>query len=161
MNFSSSPGLIKQLAVSLTIAILVGMAGAFITEIGPWYRALQKPSWQPPDWLFGPAWTLIFGLTALAAVYAWRNALTDSDRWLIVAVFVVNIILNLLWSYLFFKLQRPDRALIEVAFLWLSIVVLIVVCYRYSESAGRLLFPYLAWVSFASVLNYKIVQLNS
>jgi tryptophan-rich sensory protein len=146
--------------IAFGIAIAVGVAGGLLTDIGPWYRALVKPSWQPPDWLFGPVWTAIFGLSAIAAVLAWRHAETDGDRSLIVAAFAANIVLNVAWSGLFFTLKRPDWALIEVVFLWLSVLAIVLVCYRYSTRAGNLLLPYLAWVSFASVLNYKIVQLN-
>ena len=132
-----------------------------MTDLGPWYQALNKPVWEPPDWLFGPAWTLIFSLTALAGVVAWRAAPDrSSGEWLIV-LFAVNGILNILWSALFFRLRRPDWALVEVAFLWLSIVVLIIVTARYGRTASWLLVPYLAWVSFAAVLTLAVVELNS
>jgi tryptophan-rich sensory protein len=131
-----------------------------MTDLGPWYQELNKPSWQPPDWLFGPAWTIIFALAAVAAVAAWRSAPTEADSEWIIILFAANGILNVLWSALFFHFHRPDWALIEVPFLWLSILIPIVVFWRYSKAASALLLPYLAWVTFAAVLNYEIVRLN-
>lgn len=135
--------------------------GALTTELGPWYYRLHKPNWQPPDWLFGPAWTLIFALAALAGILYWQRAENRSDRLQMIAAFSLNAFLNTLWSLLFFRLKRPDWALYEVGFLWLSIIVLIVLLARGSRTAAWLLAPYLAWVSFAAVLNWTIVHLNS
>ncbi|MGA2125748.1 MAG: TspO/MBR family protein [Xanthobacteraceae bacterium] len=150
----------KPVLAAAAAAALVAAVGATMTDLGPWYQALHKPVWQPPDWLFGPAWTLIFSLTALAGVAAWRDAPDrSSGEWLIV-LFAANGILNILWSALFFRLRRPDWALVEVAFLWLSIVVLIIVTARYARTASWLLVPYLAWVSFAAVLTLAVVELN-
>ncbi len=142
-------------------AILVASLGSTMTDLGPWYQSLKKPSWQPPDWLFGPAWTLIFALAAAAGVVAWRHARSDADREWIIGMFAVNGTLNVLWSFLFFRLQRPDLALIEVAFLWLSVLVPLLVFWRYARTASWLLVPYLAWVSFAALLNLEIVRLNA
>lgn len=141
-------------------AVLVASLGATMTHLGPWYQALNKPSWQPPDWLFGPAWTLIFALAAAAGVIAWRRASTDSQREWIIALFAINGTLNILWSALFFRLHRPDLSLIEAIFLFLSVLVPIVVFSRYAKPASWLLAPYLVWVIFAMVLNYEIVRLN-
>jgi tryptophan-rich sensory protein len=134
--------------------------GALTTELGPWYYGLHKPQWQPPDWLFGPVWTLIFALAALAGVLYWRRRLNRNDRLQIMAAFALNAFLNTLWSLLFFRLERPDLALYEVGFLWLSIVLLIVLLVRGSRVSAWLLVPYLVWVSFAAFLNWNIVQLN-
>jgi tryptophan-rich sensory protein len=142
-------------------AVFVAVAGGALTEIGPWYRGLAKPSFQPPDWLFGPAWTLIFALSAWSAVTAWEAAPDDRARRWVIILFVANGALNVLWSLLFFKLRRPDWALVEVALLWASILVLIVVLGSWSRSAALMLAPYLAWVSFAAVLNWAIVRLNA
>lgn len=134
--------------------------GGLVTEIGPWYRGLVKPPWQPPDWAFGPAWTLIFSLIAVSMVLAWNADGAEGGRAAIVAAFAANLLLNVLWSFLFFGRKRPDWALVEVAALWLSIVVLIVVVRRHSALGAALLAPYLLWVTFASVLNRAIVRLN-
>ena len=139
---------------------IVAATGAFLTDISPWYRSLRKPSWQPPDWLFGPAWTLILALASLSAFFAWRSASDSGSRILIAVLFLLNGIANVLWSPLFFKLRRPDWALWEVPFLWLSILVPIVLLLPISRTASLLLVPYLAWVSFAAFLNLTIVRLN-
>ncbi len=140
-------------------AIILG-TGGLLTEIGPWYRSLKKPSWQPPDWLFGPAWTLIFGFAAWGAGLAWKLAPSHEWRAIMVALFLVNGALNIVWSLFFFKWRRPDWALIEVAPLWLSILVLIVYLGGVTTQGALLLVPYLAWVSFAAYLNRTIVRLN-
>ncbi len=146
--------------VSAAFATVVLGAGRALTEIGPWYVQLRKPSWQPPNWLFAPAWTLIAIFGVVAVVLAWDVAPGAAGRAEIVALFVANGVLNIAWSLLFFKMRRPDWALVEVALLWLSIVALMVGLASMSARASWLLLPYLLWASFASVLNRKIVQLN-
>jgi benzodiazapine receptor len=148
------------LAVALAGAVVLGVAGALLTDIGPWYRALVKPSWQPPDWLFGPVWTTIFALAAISAAMAWNGA-PSGTRLVIAGLFVLNGLLNMLWSLLFFHLKRPDWALYEVPFLWLSVLVLIIAVLPWSRLAAWLLVPYLVWVAFAAYLNWTIVKLNA
>ena len=141
-------------------ALAIAGLGALSTDLGPWYQQLKQPSWKPPDVLFGPAWTLIYALAAMAGVRAWEAAPSRSAREWILALFALNAFLNLLWSLLFFRVQRPDWALVEVGFLWASIGLLIVVLGRWSRPAAWLLLPYLAWVTFAARLNWAVVQLN-
>lgn len=141
-------------------ALAVAMLGMTMTDLGPWYRSLSQPSWAPPDPVYGAAWTLIFALIAGAAVLAWRAAPSRRAVETLIGAFALNGFLNVLWSLLFFRLQRPDWALGELVLLWLSIVLMIVVTGRDSRSAALLLLPYLAWVSFAGVLNWEIVRLN-
>ncbi len=150
----------KPAIVAALAAFLVAGTGGALTRLGPWYLALNKPWWQPPGWAFGPAWTLIFGLIAASGAVAWHRSRSASARRAIIAAFALNALLNMGWSLLFFHLQHPDWAVIEVAFLWLSIVVLILVVRRSSDRAAWLLAPYLCWVSFASFLNFTIVRLN-
>jgi tryptophan-rich sensory protein len=142
--------------------LAVSMSGAWLTKLGPWYRDLRKPSWQPPDWLFGPVWTLIFVLSAVALVLAWNApvAAAGDAAWL-VGVYLLNGLLNVLWSFLFFRLHRPDWALREVPFLAGSVVLMMIVAGGNSQAAPWLLAPYLAWVSFAFYLNLTIVRLNA
>jgi tryptophan-rich sensory protein len=140
--------------------LVVGGVGGWLTELTPWYRALKRPSWQPPDWAFGPAWTTILALASYSAYLAWQNAADRRDQTLIWVLFAVNGLANLAWSPLFFRLRRPDWALIEVGFLWLSILVPILLLARLSTTASLLLVPYLIWVSFAAFLNWTIVRLN-
>lgn len=151
----------KPLLVAAAAATTIAVLGALTTDLGNWYESLLKPSWQPPDWLFPPAWTTIFALSAIAGVLAWRDAPDGRARESILVLFSFNAFLNVLWSALFFRLHRPDWALYEVGFLWASILVLIVVLMRWSRTASLLLIPYLAWVSFATLLNDKVVRLNA
>ena len=150
----------KPIALAALAALVVGVLGGLMTDTGAWYQALAKPSWQPPDWLFAPVWTAIFALTAAAGVLAWRASDTRIGRQNVLIVFLFNGVLNVTWSLLFFRLQRPDWALFEVFFLWASVVVLIVTCARRRALAAWLVVPYLLWVSFAAFLNYQILRLN-
>lgn len=151
----------RALLIAAGVAVLVAVLGALATDIGPWYRQLRQPPWRPPDWLFGPAWTVIYACAALAAFWAWVDAPTVKQRDGAVALFALNALLNVLWSLLFFRLRRPDWALWEVAALWLSIALLIAFCGQWSIRATLLLLPYLLWVAFAATLNYSIVRLNA
>jgi benzodiazapine receptor len=146
--------------VAVLGGLVCGGAGGALTKIDSWYRNLRKPSWQPPDWLFGPVWTIIIGLSAWASVIAWHHATTAVAQWLVAGLFAVNVVFNVCWSYLFFFIKRPDIALREVVGLWLSILALIVTLAGLSPFAAGLLVPYLVWVSFAAYLNLTIVRLN-
>jgi len=150
----------RPIVIAAVAATLVAMTGGLLTEIGPWYLALKKPAWQPPDWAFGPAWTIIFALCAVAGAIAWREASDRATRRIVLACFAANAVLNVGWSCLFFTMRRPDLALVEVGFLWLSVLALVLVLRRISRQAGWLLVPYLAWVSFAAFLNFTVVKLN-
>lgn len=141
-------------------AVILGGAGGLLTKIGPWYRNLRKPPWQPPDWLFGPAWTLILGFAAWAGVKAWDAAPDDWARTRIIILYAVNFVFHLGWTPLFFNMRRPDLALVEVVFLWGSVLALILGLRPYSATASWLLVPYISWVSFAAYLNLTIVRLN-
>ena len=146
--------------IAAVAAIAVAGLGAWATQLGPWYYNLKKPTWQPPDWVFGPAWTLIFGLIAISAGLAWEHSPDNIKRAWIVVLFALNGVLNILWSVFFFTLEKPGWALIEVIFLWLSIIVLMVFIAPISAVASWFLSPYLVWVTFAALLNLAIVRLN-
>jgi translocator protein len=151
----------KPVLLALLGAVLASAPSALATDIGPRYYGLEKPAWQPPDWLFGPVWTTIFALTALAAVIGWRRAPDRGSRRRMALLFGVNLLLNVGWSLIFFRLQRPDLALLEVTLLWASIATLMVILWPYARVASLLLLPYLAWVSFASMVNLAVVRLNA
>jgi len=146
--------------VAATITLLLLAVGGATTKVGQWYRDLRKPAWNPPNWVFGPAWTIILVLAACAGVLAWEHAPGPREQLRIGLLFGVNIAFYSLWSPLFFNFRRPDWALIEVPFLWLSILALVVGVVPLSPAAGLLLMPYLLWVAFAAVLNLTIVRLN-
>ncbi len=151
----------RTLLAAAGAAALVACLGALVTRLDPWYYALVLPSWKPPDWLFGPAWTLIFGCAALSGYLSWTRAGRDrAFQARLLALFTINGLLNIAWSALFFRLHRPDWALLEVVLLWVSILGLIVLSARKSIAAASLLVPYLAWVSFAAALNRAVVHLN-
>lgn len=153
--------MIFPVTVATVAALCVAALGATITDLGPWYQALTKPVWNPPDVLFPMGWTVIYALITIAGITAWRAAPTAAVSEWIIGLFALNGFLNISWSLIFFRLQRPDWALYELTLLWLSIAVLIVFCGRFSKSAALLLVPYLAWVSFAGALNWAVVQLNA
>lgn len=150
---------IPVLAAAATAVVVAGL-GAWMTDLGPWYAQLRQPAWKPADAWFAPAWTLIFGLMAMAGARAWRDAVRPAQRQRVIALFGLNIALNLLWSAMFFRFARPDWALAEVVFLWLSVLLLIAGLAPFSRRAGVLLLPYLAWVGFAGWLNRAVVALN-
>jgi translocator protein len=139
--------------------VVAGIGGA-ITHLGPWYQGLKMPSWQPPGPAFGIIWTTIYVLTTTSAVLTWRDLDKARDGAKLIGLFALNCGLNILWSYIFFQLQRPDWALYQVGFFWLSILGLIVFMWPRNKVASALLLPYIIWVSIASALNLAIVQLN-
>lgn len=151
----------KPFAAGGACALVIASLGGALTELSDWYFELQKPVWQPPDWLFGPAWTVIFALCAYSFGLAWQATTETRVRIAIVWFFLFNMTLNVAWSWLFFTLKRPDYALFETAWLWISILALIHVLRPLSKRAAMALWPYLAWVTFASILNIEIVRLNA
>lgn len=156
--FLASWGATLVAAFGLTIMAVAGMK---LTVLDSWYFNLKKPSWQPPDWLFGPAWTLIFICEATAAVLGWNQISNHTTLGLFIALLLINGGLNILWSYFFFKIQRPDYALSEVGFLWLSVLLPMIILFLNAGSSWIFLLPYLLWVSFAAYLNLTIVRLNA
>lgn len=146
------------LALALSYAT-AGIGGA-LTELGPWYYALQQPSWKPPDAAFGAIWSVIFTLCAISAALAWEAADDAAERRRVLLLFGLNALLNIVWSGLYFGLHRPDWALLEVVALWLSILALLRGLWPISRWASVLHLPYLAWVSAAAMLNLATVQLN-
>jgi tryptophan-rich sensory protein len=146
-------------------AVGTGVLGMALSALGgvdlivEWYLALRKPWWQPPAWVFGPAWSIIFALSAWAFVRAWRAA-PMGGRTSLVWAYVINGILNVGWSVLFFGMRSIELALLEVGPLWLSVLVMLLIAGRHDRVAGWLLLPYLLWVGFAGVLNFALWRLN-
>jgi len=153
--------MVIHIVVAVVVTAIVLGVGAASTSVGSWYRGLNKPAWNPPDWVFGPAWTLILGLAAWAGVIGWDRAKDGAAVARLGLLFGANIALHMLWSPLFFNMRRPDWALLEVPLLWLSILALMTDLAPTSALAAALLVPYLLWVSFAAFLNLTIVRLNA
>lgn len=149
------PVLIAAAAAALTAAM-----GATISQIGPWYHALLQPHWAPPDAAYAVGWTVIYTLTALAAVTGWRATPAGREADWLVGLFALNGFLNIVWSLVFFRLHRPDWAEVEVVLLWVSVAALIYTLWSRSVVAALLLVPYLGWVTFAGYLDMTIVRLN-
>jgi benzodiazapine receptor len=150
-------GLIVAIVTVFAAAAVGGAATS--SSVGTWYAALQKPSFNPPARVFGPVWAVLYSMMAIAAWLIWlRDGLADAQ--LPLALFGLQLALNMAWSVLFFGLRNPGLALVDIALLWLAIVATLVAFWRLSPAAGALLLPYLAWVSFASILNYSLWALN-
>lgn len=146
----------------ILICEAVGFLGSFFTApaIPNWYASLEKPSFSPPNWLFGPVWIILYALMGVAAYFVWAVGIKKPEVKLALVLFVGQLILNLLWSFFFFKMQAPFYALVEIIVLWLLIFLTMVNFFKVSKPAGYLLLPYLLWVSFAALLNFYIVKLN-
>jgi benzodiazapine receptor len=151
---------VLPIIVAAIAALGVAFLGGTITDLGPWYQALRKPDWTPPGPAFGTIWTVVFTFTALAGVTAWRNSTSTRSSDTLIGLFALNGFLNIMWSLIFFRVQRPDLAFGELLLLWLSIAVLVIACGRRSRTAGLLMLPYLAWVTVAGALNWQVIALN-
>ncbi len=144
----------------LLFSFAASAVGAIASVNAPdFYAELIRPEWSPPAWLFGPVWTVLYALMAIAAWLVWREKGFAGAR-LAMGLFVAQLIVNALWSWLFFAWQQGTMALVDIGLLWGLIVATIVAFWRIKPAAGLLLTPYLAWVSFAAALNFALVRLN-
>lgn len=152
----------QKLIIALGLPQLAGALGSLSTysNIKSWYQFLERPALAPPNWVFGPVWTTLYVLMGIAAFLVWREGLRKTAVRKALVIFCFQLALNALWSVLFFGLQSPLLGLYGIAALWLAIALNIRLFYKVSPAAGLLLLPYLAWVSFASYLNYMIYALN-
>lgn len=149
-------GLIGWFIVSFAVSALGAIASI---EARSFYAGLVQPDWAPPGWLFGPVWTLLFALMAVAAWLVWRNGGFRANR-AALALFLVQLAFNALWSWLFFAWRLGGPAFADILLLWVLILATLVAFWRVRPLAGALLVPYLLWVSFAAFLNYAVWQLN-
>ena len=160
-----STGWGRQLSMLLFfLAICMGTAGAgaaiTAVSVGGWYQTLAKPAWTPPDWVFGPVWTTLYLLMAVAAWLVWRRRGWSSGR-AALGLFAIQLALNAAWSPLFFRLHSPGLALLDIILLWAAIAATVWSFGRISALAGSLFVPYLMWVSYATFLNWAIWRMNS
>ena len=147
------------LAVWIAISFIPALGGALV-GMGSWYQELNKPSWQPPGWVFGPVWTTLYAMLGVAAWRVWRRGGLREQR-VALGVFGVQWVLNALWTPLFFGMQSPGLALVDIGLLWAAAMVTAVLFWRADRVAGGLMVPYMLWLSFAAALNFAIWQLNA
>jgi benzodiazapine receptor len=153
---------IWKLAVSIVACLAAGAIGSIFTRsaILTWYAALEKPTFSPPNWLFAPVWTLLYILMGIAAFLVWRKGLGNRQVRSALIVFLIQLILNTLWSVVFFGLESPLFGLVIISVLWVVILVTVIQFFKISRAASMLLWPYFLWVTFAAVLNSSIWLLN-
>ncbi|NQT30901.1 MAG: tryptophan-rich sensory protein [Deltaproteobacteria bacterium] len=153
---------IIKLVVSIVACQGAGIIGSIFTtpNIPTWYAALEKPFFTPPSWLFAPAWITLYLLMAIAAFLVWRKGLGEEGVKCALTVFLVQLVLNALWSVVFFGLQSPLYGMVVILVLWIVILLTIIRFFKLSVAAGWLMIPYILWVSFASILNISIWVLN-
>jgi tryptophan-rich sensory protein len=153
----------KNAIIGLILWIVISMGAGLVGSRfmpGEWYESLVKPDWNPPSYVFGPVWTALYIFMGISAWLVWRKV-GFSGAASVLGLFLVQLVLNSLWSYLFFGIHQPGLALIEIVILWSVILVMTIGFWRISAIAGIMLLPYLCWVSFACVLNLQLWRLNS
>jgi tryptophan-rich sensory protein len=153
---------IKKLIVSVVVPLAVGAIAGMATSknVGGWYTTLQRPSFAPPNYLFGPVWTSLYILMGIAFYIIWTKE--DASHWKkrAIGIFLIQLALNFMWSFIFFELKWMGIAFVEICLMWLAIFLTILVFSRLSKIAAWLLVPYICWVTFASILNYYYWYLN-
>jgi len=154
--------IVIKLIVCLALTFSAAFVGSIFTRsaVPDWYATLNKPSFTPPDWLFGPVWIILYLLMAISAFIVWQKRLANPAVRVALILYLIQLILNALWSVIFFGLKSPLVAFIEILLLWSAIVVTILAFARVSITAALMLVPYILWVSFAAVLNFSIWLLN-
>jgi len=148
--------------IFIIISQAAGIIGSIFTSpaIPGWYASLNKPSFNPPGWVFGPVWIILYTMMGLAAWLVWQKWGESGLAKTAVILFFIHLVFNTLWSFLFFGLQNPLLAFIEIIILWAMILALIILYYQLDKRAAYLMIPYLLWVSFAALLNFSIWRLN-
>ena len=151
-----------QLIASIVVCLAVGSVSGFFTasEISTWYATLQKPSFNPPDWLFAPVWTILYIVMGVAFWLVWRSETSHHNKNKAMLFFGAQLILNFFWSILFFHFHLTGIALIEIILMWFCILLTIISFHAISSVATYIMIPYLLWVTFASILNFAIWKLN-
>ncbi|MCJ7514848.1 MAG: tryptophan-rich sensory protein [Dehalococcoidia bacterium] len=153
---------IGKLVISMVACLAAGAIGSVFTRsaIPTWYATLEKPAFSPPNWLFFPVWTILYILMGIAAFLVWRKGWENRQVRAALIIFIVQLVLNTLWSVVFFGFESPLLGLIVILVLWVAILVTIIQFFKISRTASVLLWPYLLWVTFAAFLNSSIWLLN-
>ena len=154
---------ISKLIIAVAIPVAVGATSGFFTVTGveSWYQSINKPLWNPPDWIFGPVWTTLYILMGIALYLVWNSDTSSALKRTAITLFSIQLIFNFFWSFIFFNQQQIGWALVEIIMMWIAILLTIFSFAKISTAAAWLLVPYICWVSFATVLNYTIWNLNS
>jgi translocator protein len=162
MIFSGKWLNIVKLLLALAASLCAGLIGSMFTasKIPTWYASLQKPVFTPPNWLFAPAWTVLYILMGVAAFFVWRKGLSNAAVRKAMIFFLVQLILNALWSVVFFGMQSPLGGVIVIVILWVAILMTLLQFFRISKAAGGLMIPYILWVTYAASLNISIWIMN-
>lgn len=146
-----------DLSLLVFVALVIATAATGVLfQPGAWYERLAKPSWTPPNWLFGPVWSVLYIMIAVAGWLVW----SAEGAGLAIALWACQLVLNGLWSFLFFGIRRMDLAMVDVTLLWLSIAAFAAAALPVSQTAALLFLPYLAWVTIAAALNLSVWRLN-
>ncbi len=151
-----------KLFISVAITLLVGGTAGFFTSEGVngWYAVANKPSFNPPNWVFAPVWTLLYILMGIALWLVWKSETNKAVKKTAIILFSLQLLLNFAWSFIFFYMHQPGWAFIEITGMWIMIMLTIVWFGKISPAAAWLMVPYIWWVSFAAVLNFYIWKLN-
>ncbi len=151
-----------KLILSIAIPLIVGGTSGFFTTTGvdSWYQTINKPTWNPPSWIFGPVWTTLYIMMGISLFLVWKSATGKELKRIAIILFTVQLLLNFFWSFIFFYNQQPGWALVEIIVMWIFILLTIFAFANVNKLAAWLLVPYISWVSFATILNYTIWQLN-
>lgn len=152
---------IAKLSISIAIPVITGLIASWFTvqSVNSWYNTLNRPSFAPPNWLFGPVWTALYVLMGISLYIIWQRP-PGIQKEKALFIFGLQLFCNFIWSFLFFFMRNPAIALVDIVLLWLLIIVMIVRFYRLKPLAAWLNIPYLLWVSFATALNYMFWKLN-
>lgn len=151
-----------KLIISILLPLVVGFTSSFFTRDGVdgWYKLANKPSFNPPNYLFAPVWTTLYLIMGIAFYLVWKSANNIAAKQTAIILFIIQLVLNFFWSLIFFKYQQTGWALVEIIAMWVAILFTILWFGKISSTAAWLLVPYICWVSFATVLNYSIWRLN-
>lgn len=154
--------LIIKIIICVFLCLVIGFTSGMATASGitEWYAFLNKPFFNPPNWLFAPVWSILYAMMGIAAALVWHKGLNSDGVKSALLIFVVQMVFNALWSIVFFGMRQPLYALFVIITLWILIVLCISKFNKINKTAGLLLIPYLLWVSFATILNFSIYWLN-
>lgn len=151
-----------KLIIAIAIPLIVGGTSGFFTATGveSWYQTIARPTWNPPGWIFGPVWTTLYVMMGISLFLVWKEDTSVELKKIAIALFTVQLVLNFFWSFIFFNQHQIGWALVEIAAMWVFILLTIFAFAQVNKAAAWLLVPYISWVSFATILNFTIWQLN-